>query len=143
MPYAGQFGGPPQGQFGGPPQGQFGGPPQGQFGGPPQGQFGGGQGQFGQLPVLAMFYTYMPSLVIKQACTLLSFCCLLKNLTICHSADAYTFYLTFLHYRSLCYRSLYYRSCAPSHSMHPHSVFRLTALLILTVQTPMGASQLF
>ncbi len=82
MPYAGQFGGPPQGQFGGPPQGQFGGPPQGQFGGPQgqlgggQGQFGGGQGQFGQLPVLAMFCTYMPSLVVKQACTLLSFCCL-------------------------------------------------------------------
>lgn len=53
MPYAGQFGGPPQGQFGGPPQGQF--------GGPPQGQFGGGQGQFGQLPVVVTLCTYPKS----------------------------------------------------------------------------------
>ena len=56
MPYAGQFGGPPQGQFGGQPQGQFGGP---------QGQFGGGQGQFGQLPVLATFCMYMLTLVVE------------------------------------------------------------------------------
>ena len=47
----------------------------------------------------------------------------------CHSADAYTFHLTFLYYRSWYFRSLYHKSFAQSYSTHQHSVFRLTGLL--------------